>query len=59
MPSDVKGRAIVTRAISMVAISRYLLGVLLRNDLLVRTTRTISDAERTDSTNQVVLNKGS
>jgi hypothetical protein len=36
-----------------------LLGVLLRNDLFVRTTRTISDAERTDSTNQVVLNKGS
>jgi len=52
----VKGSSIVTPKTSNVAAARYLLGLLAKNGFLVRITRTMSDAETTDSINQPVLN---
>jgi hypothetical protein len=55
VPTGVKGKIKVITAIDIVAINRYLPGRLLKNDFLLRITRTIIDAEITDSRNQTPL----
>ena len=47
---------IVTTTMSRVAINRYFPGLLLKKDFRVRITRTVTEAEITDSKNQPVLN---
>jgi hypothetical protein len=55
-PSGVKGTTIVTITVNRVAINRYFDGLLLKKGFRLRITRTINDAEITDSRNQPVLN---
>ena len=55
-PKVTKGKSIVTLTTANVANNKYLLGLLLNNCPCVRITNTISEAERTDSKNQPVLN---
>lgn len=52
----VSGRQSVMPPIIRVAASRYFPGLLLKKGFLLRITRTIMDAEITDSINQPVLN---
>ena len=53
---EVNGMQRVRPTITRVAISSYFPGLLLKNGFLLLITRTITDAEITDSTNQPVLN---
>jgi hypothetical protein len=55
-PIDVKGRINVMTAIESVAINRYFPGLLLKKGFLLRITRTMTEAEITDSRNHPVLN---
>ena len=56
VPKGVNGKIRVITATDSVAIRRYLPGRLLKNGCLLRITRTIIDAEITDSMNHPVLN---
>ena len=56
VPTGVKGKIKVITAIDIVAINRYFPGLLLKKGFLLRITRTIIDAEITDSRNHPVLN---
>ena len=53
---EVKGKINVTTKMDRVAVNRYFPGLLLKKGLRLRITNTISDAEITDSINQLVLN---
>ena len=59
VPSGVNGKINVITAIDKVAINRYFPGRLLKKGLRLRMTRTIIDADITDSRNQPVRNSPS
>ncbi len=52
----VKGKISVRTIVKRVATNKYVDGLLLKNGFRLRMTRTINDAEHTDSRNQPVLN---
>ena len=56
LPIGVNGKDNVKTTVESVEINKKLRGLLFRNDFLVRTTRTIDEADIMDSTNHVVLN---
>ena len=53
-PKGLKGKTSVTPTMSRVEASRYFPGLLWKKDLRVRMTRTMTEAEITDSRNQPV-----
>ena len=55
-PSGVKGKISVRATVERVATDRYFDGLLLKKGFRLRMTRTMSDAEHTDSRNHPVLN---
>jgi len=55
-PSGMKGKISVRVTVERVATDRYFDGLLLKKGFRLRMTRTMSDAEHTDSKNHPVLN---
>jgi len=55
-PSEVKGKTSVMTTVERVATNRYFDGMLRKEGLRLRMTKTINEAEQTDSQNHPVLN---